>query len=194
MSRLLLTLSGCALAAAAASLLPLATPSRALTVSPAPLATLVQEADTIIHGHVVARAYEPVLGHPGQIQTRLTLWAWEVIKHAPVPLDGMSTGPAGEVLVDITLPGGVMDGIVTVVPGVPRYRPGDEVVALLTVTPRGLAPIGYSLGSWRVTPSGRVHSDLSLPGADLHAPGPGAPVRTFTGYLHTLVETGRRGP
>ena len=95
----------------------------------------------IIHGHVIARSYEPVLGHPGLVQTRLTVWTWEMIKSAPVPLDGIYSTQDGQVLVDITLPGGVMNGIVTVVPGVPRYEPGDELVVLLTMTPRGLAPM-----------------------------------------------------
>jgi hypothetical protein len=194
MRRLLLTVSGLTIVMAAMTLHPLVPTVNGLTVAPAPLATLVDEADTIIHGHVIARSYEPVLGHPGLVQTRLTVWTWEMIKSAPVPLDGIYSTQDGQVLVDITLPGGVMDGIVTVVPGVPRYEPGDEMVALLTMTPRGLAPIGYSLGSWRVTPAGRLDDGASLPTGDISSPGPSASVRAFTAYLRALVETRRYGP
>lgn len=57
----------------------------------------------------------------------------------------------------LRLPGGQgRDGVTMMVPGMPRFRPGDEVVLFLEKTSLGHIPCGLTQGVWRVlhTPSG----------------------------------------
>jgi hypothetical protein len=167
-------------------------PAQCLTVVPAPLETLVTEADVVIHGHVIDRQYEEAMGHPGLVQTRLTIWAWDVVKPAPIPLPGISVQRDGQVLVEIVMPGGTINGTVTVFPGVPEFHLGDEIVTLLTLTPLGLSPIGYSLGSWRVSHQGTMIPIAQSPSEASTTYG--TPLRTFTDHLRTLLSPSRPAP
>jgi len=57
----------------------------------------------------------------------------------------------------LRLPGGQgRDGVTMLVPGMPHFRPGDEVVLFLEKTSLGHIPSGLTQGVWRVlhTPSG----------------------------------------
>ncbi len=140
----------------AACLLALTAPSPAtgLTVAPLTLEQVVAQASLVVHGHVVATASEPAPGWPGGVRTRVTVAVWEVAK-----------GPwLGDLpVVDFVLPGGTRGRLRTVVPGLPSFSPGDEVVLMLEDTAAGLTPVGFALGALHVSPDGAVHGGPSAP-------------------------------
>ena len=121
----------------------------AMTVADAPVDVLMAEADLPVHATVVASAFEPVPGPGARVRTRLLLAVWEVL--APVSRE---RDPGH--WVEVVLPGGVLNGLQTSVPGVPRLEPGDEVVLLLGDTAWGYQPIGYALGTFHVEADGSV--------------------------------------
>ena len=81
---------------------------------------------------------------------------WEDLKPRGDRAGAVRRAPAPPALIEVVQPGGELDGLATVVPGVTRLSPGDEVVLLLTATPWGLQPIGYSLGTFFVAPGERL--------------------------------------
>lgn len=149
---------------AAALLLAAASPSAAMTVVDAPLATLAAEADLIVHAQVISRTPERVPGHGHAIRTRHQLVVWDVLAARATPRLTLD-GPLPRL--DVLLPGGTLGDLTTAVPGVPALRPGDEVVLLLTDTPWGYQPLGYSAGTWQIDALGRAHRPPPMPAAPL---------------------------
>lgn len=140
-TRLLATLGALAVVVAAA-------PGRAMTVDPAPLEVLVNEADAVVRGVVTATRAE--LPFPGrhEVWTRVT-----------VALDDVASGPrelAFTATLELLLPGGETADLGTRVPGVPVLVPGDTLVLLLTRRGAVWQPIGYSLGTLFVDEVGRL--------------------------------------
>ena len=124
-----------------------------MQLAPAPLPALVDEADMAVHGLVLTATTTPVPDRPHQLRTHHLIMVWEHLKPTlAAPVHHRST----PVFIEVVQPGGVLDGLATVVPGVAALRPGDEVVLLLGTTPWGLQPIGYRMGTFFVAPDGRV--------------------------------------
>ncbi len=59
--------------------------------------------------------------------------------------------------VEIVEPGGAVDGWQSVYPGIPRFRPGEEVILLVWTGPSGRhQAIGYGQGVFRLRKDGTV--------------------------------------
>lgn len=149
---------------AAVFFLAAASPTGAMTVVDAPLSTLAAEADLIVHAQVLTRSPERVPGHTYAIRTRHQLVVWDLLA-ARTPPRLTLDGPLPRL--DVVLPGGTLGDLTTVVPGVPTLRPGDEVILLLTDTPWGYQPIGYSVGTWQIDALGRAHRPPPMPASPL---------------------------
>jgi hypothetical protein len=142
--------------------------SHAMTLSPAPLGELLEEADAVVHGVIIERRAEAVPGQPNQLRTRYILWIWDHLKapkaapNVPMPASGW---------LEFVQPGGSTDHITVRVPGVPTFKGGDEVILLLTQTPWGLQPLGYPLGTFFIQASGAIKAAWSghSPADLLHA-------------------------
>ena len=136
---------------------------RSMTLAEAPLETLMEEAELVVHGSILQRIVEPVPGHPSALRTRYTLWAWEHLKAPTRKGAPMLITPE---LLTFVQPGGKGERVTTHVPGVVSLDEGDEVIVLLASTPWGLQPLGYPMGIFFVSPSGQVQG--AWPG---HSPG-----------------------
>ena len=123
----------------------------AMTLAPAPLEQLMEEAEFAVHGVIVAQRSEAVPGQPDQLRTRYLLWVWQHLK-APSP----QAGVAASGWLEFVQPGGSSAHLTTRVPGVPTFKGGDEVVLLLVHTPWGLQPLGYPLGTFFITQRGAI--------------------------------------
>ncbi len=126
-----------------------ASAAQAMTVVDAPVEVVLAEADLAVHATVISTSFEPAPGAGVRVRTRHLLRVWEVLAS---PGDGRDVGR----WIDVVLPGGVVNGLQTTVPGVPRLSPGDEVILLLGDTPWGYQPIGYALGTFLVARDGSV--------------------------------------
>lgn len=124
-----------------------------MTLTPAPLQDLLVEADLVVHGVVIQEHSEGVPGRPELLRTRYQLWVLEHLK-APTP----GTAAVSETLgwLEFVQPGGSSDRLTVSVPGVPRFKTGDEVVLLLARTPWGLQPLGYPMGTFFVGSDGVI--------------------------------------
>ena len=126
-------------------------PARALTVLPATFEELVRESASVVHGrvHGVRAAWT---ADRRTIQSTVTLDVIDALK-------GTFTDTA-----TFVVPGGEAGGRILVVPGVPVFRDGDEVVVFL----RGRAPalpepVGLSLGVYRVSTTVRAGTAMVVP-------------------------------
>ena len=127
--------------------------THAMSVSPAPLDELLDEAHLVVRGVIVEQRVEYARGPGVQLWTRYQLWVWEQLK-APVQHALPPEQPLHALT--FTQPGGENATHITRVPGVVHFAPGDEVILLLVNTPQGLQPLGYPLGTFRIDPNGAV--------------------------------------
>lgn len=153
-------------------------PAGAMTVEAAPDEALAAEADLVVHAQVVARDVERAPGRAMRLRTRYRLVVWDIIAARGTPRLLLG-GPLPEL--EVVMPGGSRGGLTTVVPGVPSLLPGEELLLLLSDTPWGYQPIGYSLGTWRIHDSGTspAHGSVKLSAHDSGSvPGGSPPGRT----------------
>jgi len=157
-----------------------------MTVAPASLETLVQEADYVVHGHVLWTTVHANPNGSVPVRTRVRVLVWEHLKAPMSTASAQTNGDLDWSEVDVWLPGGTRGRWVTRVPGVPQLSAGMEVVLVLSWTPWGLAPIGYGMGMWHVTPTGDTsyHGEHLSHGGD-SSTGGFAPRRE---HISTLTE------
>jgi len=110
-------------------------PATALSVSPAPLEVLLQEAQLVVVGTVVATHVE---AGGGTIHRRTRY---------RVRVDERVSGDIGErAFISVLLPGGSLDGYTTHVSGIPHLTEGTRAVFLLEQVAGEWMPLGYRLG------------------------------------------------
>jgi len=137
------------LASALAAALAVATPAMARDAIPLGFDDLVDRAARIVHGTV--RSVDPGRDVDGIPATWITLDVDETLK-----------GPAEATLVykQVGVPEPLPDGTLLRLPGLPRYRVGDEVVVFLHGTSRRgfTSPVGLGQGLFRAEsgPKGRA--------------------------------------
>jgi hypothetical protein len=148
------------------ALLALAGPARATTVLPIPLARVAGEAARIVHATVLdVRAGRDEDGLPA---TWVTLEVARTVK---------GTATSGLVFKQYGVADPLPDGTVARVPGLPRYRAGEELVLFLRgESRRGFtSPVGFGQGVYRVVRRGGR--------ASVRDGVPGHPHRDLDGFL-----------
>jgi hypothetical protein len=125
-----------------------------MTVMKASVSEIAIEADLVIHAQVLDAIAEPVPGPTLRLRTRHTLSVWEVLADRGNPIEAGFR--SDDSTLEMVLPGGQLGNMATWVAGVPVLDPGDEVILLLTWTPWGYQPLGYSLGTFFVTATGQI--------------------------------------
>lgn len=120
-------------------LLVLASPVRATTVLRVPLEEMARACDLVIQARVEAVTTAALPEDEHHITTTVRLQVLRVLKGHP-------TGPT----LTLTLPGGRTERWTLLIPGMPRFHAGEEVVLFLERTSAGLRPAGLSLGTFRV--------------------------------------------
>lgn len=128
-----------ALAGAAAVLV---TPTRATVVMQVPLERMAQEADVIVHARVGA---QQVRWAEGRARI-LTLTDIEV-------LDAVKGATKGDVMT-IYQVDGTLDGITYKIPGIVRFKPGEEIVLFAMRFEDKLVTFGVGLGKYVVARDG----------------------------------------
>lgn len=148
------------LAAALAAALAVATPAASRDAIPLGFDELVDRAARIVHGTV--RSVDPGRDAEGIPATWITLDVGETLK-----------GPVATTLTykQVGVPEPLPDGTLLRLPGLPRYRVGDEVVVFLHgESRRGFtSPVGLGQGLFRAEdgPKGRaVRAALAAGGAE----------------------------
>jgi len=148
------------LAAALAAALAVATPAASRDAIPLGFDELVDRAARIVHGTV--RSVDPGRDAEGIPATWITLDVGETLK-----------GPVATTLTykQVGVPEPLPDGTLLRLPGLPRYRVGDEVVVFLHgESRRGFtSPVGLGQGFFRAEdgPKGRaVRAALAAGGAE----------------------------
>lgn len=131
--------------------------SEALTVDPAPLEVLLQEASLGVRGVVARVTPERVPGHARRVRSRVLV----LIDDALWARDDAAAAQAALGVVEIVLPGGSLGGFTTIVPGVPQLRPGDRALLLLEPVLGEWMPLGYTLG---ILPAGTTLGPGPAPG------------------------------
>ncbi len=125
--------------AAIVLLVALASPARATTVLRVPLEEMVRACDLVVQARVEAVHVSAAPDDQRRISTAVRLTILRVLKGHP-------TAPT----LTLTLPGGRTDRWTLLIPGMPQFREGEEVVLFLEKTSAGLRPAGLSLGTYRV--------------------------------------------
>jgi len=144
--------------------------ARASVVVPLTLPQLVEAADVIADGEVLAVHVAADRGHIERIVTIRVADAWK--------------GEAGDVL-HLRLPGGELGLTREVVPGAPEVQAGDRLVWFLTRDPRGaLVVVGLHQGAVRVVPS---PAGRAMVGPAFTAGQPGAVIRGRVGGIRPLT-------
>lgn len=111
----------------------------ATTILRVPLDELTRGSDLVIQARVAEVAVETAPGDERQISTRVRLDVMEVFK-------GHHSAPT----LTLRLTGG-STGLWTLhIPGMPRFRAGEEVVVFLEATRDGFTPAGLSAGKYTV--------------------------------------------
>lgn len=130
--------------------------ARALTVLPATFEELVRESAAVVHGRVRS-VHAAWTADRATIQSTVTLDVVDTFK-------GTVTETA-----TFVVPGGEAGGRILLVPGVPVFRAGDEVVVFLRGrAPRLPEPVGLSLGVYRVSAAATSGTSLVVP-SPIHA-------------------------
>lgn len=117
--------------------------ARATTVLRVPLEEMARQCDLVVHARVEAVATSAAPDDERRITTTVRFGILRVLKGHP-------TGPT----LTLTLPGGRTDRWTLLIPGMPVFRQGEEVVLFLERTAAGLVPAGLSLGTYRVRRDG----------------------------------------
>lgn len=139
-----------------ALLVALASPARATTVLRVPLEEMARACDLVVQARVEAVHTSAAPEDERRVSTTVRLEVLRVLKGHP-------TAPA----LTLTLPGGRTDRWTLMIPGMPQFRVGEEVVLFLEKTSAGLRPAGLSLGTYRVrrdSETGRVRAVRDLQG------------------------------
>ncbi len=135
------------LAGLAAALVALSGPSaQATTMLKVDVADLTRTSEWIVRAQVLAVRDVDLRAQGRSLFTDVDLRILDVYRGAGVPAT-----------YTLRLPGGKgRDGVTMMVPGMPRFRVGDEIVVFLEKTSLGHIPCGLTQGVWRVlhTPSG----------------------------------------
>ncbi len=137
-------------------LVALALPARATTVLRVPLEEMARACDLVVQARVQAVQPTTAPDDERRISTTVRLEILRVLKGHP-------TAPA----LTLTLPGGRTDRWTLLIPGMPHFQKGEEVVLFLERTSAGLRPAGLSLGTFRVRrdpQSGRARAVRDLRG------------------------------
>lgn len=119
--------------------LALAAPARATTVLKLPVDQMTQRADLVIRAEVTDVSVRIESGGVRPLSTQVTLRVVQVIK-----------GHASSPVLRLDLLGGVTERASVVIPGMPSFRIGEEVVLFLERTPRGFIPAGLTQGKYTV--------------------------------------------
>ncbi len=144
--------------AALSLLVVVAAPAYSTTVAALAFEDLVDDAARVFHGTCTDVRVER--GATGRLQTRVTFSNRRALKGAD------------DAQVEMVLPGGARDGQVLLIHGMPRFRPGEEVVLFATAphARSGLSvPVGLAQGVYRVerTPSGEAIASRDTRGLHL---------------------------
>lgn len=123
----------------AALLVAFASPARATTVLRVPLEEMARACDLVVQARVQAVRTTTAPEDERRISTTVRLEILRVLKGHP-------TGPT----LTLNLPGGRTNRWTLLIPGMPRFQEGEEVVLLLERTSAGLRPAGLSLGTFRI--------------------------------------------
>lgn len=133
------------------SLLALGVPLSALTVKPLSFTELVQESSVIVHGRVTDVRGQWTVDRRG-IESLVT-----------VEVAGYLKGGSGEEM-SVRVPGGEAGGYVNIIPGAPRFVPGDRVVLFLKSSGPSIPVItGTSQGVYRLTIDSGSGATLVVP-------------------------------
>lgn len=142
-----------------------AVPAFASVILPMTLDELIDRADAIVHGKVVAQDS-----------------AWEggrIVTRSRVKLEGALKGAPGSQVV-LRTQGGVVDGIGQKVYGEPSFAVGEEVVVFGRHIGAELRPVGMAQGKFRVVLDAgvtRAVQDLAGLAFARRAPASGAPLQ-----------------
>jgi len=113
-------------------------PASATTVINRTVQDMTRVSALVISGVVVST--EPNQTAPGfPLATRVTISVDSVLK-------GFASGPT----ISFMIPGGVRNGKVLMIPGMPGFAAGEEVVVFLERTPRGWIPSSLGNGKYTV--------------------------------------------
>lgn len=112
----------------------------ATTILRVPLDELTHGSDLVLQAKVAQVAVETAPGDERRISTRVKLEVVRVLK-------GHHSAPS----LTLRLIGGSTDRWTLQIPGMPVFRPGEEVVVFLEATSDGFIPAGLSEGKYTVT-------------------------------------------
>ncbi len=147
------------------------------------LEQMVERSERIVHGRCL-RSWSAWDSSHQFIWTHYEIQVAEPLKGAPAAT------------IFVSEPGGQADGLEMAIAGVPRYQPGEEVVAFLYRTPIGYWR-AYGLGQGKyLVRDGRVRADLhgaSLVEADRSALDGGADLRRLDGIALQEFKSRVRG-
>ncbi len=121
----------------------LAPPAWATTVLRVPLEEMAKACDLVVQARVQSVVISAAPDDERQVSTEVRLEVLRVLKGHP-------TGPT----LTLTLPGGRTQRWTLLIPGMPQFREGEEVVLFLERTSAGLRPAGLALGTYRVRRDG----------------------------------------
>jgi hypothetical protein len=128
-----------------------AAPLSALTVKPLTFPELVQDSIAVVHGRVTDVRGQWTPDRRG-IESLLVVDAMDYLK-----------GGLGE-QITVRVPGGEMGGFANVIPGAPRFAPGDRVVLFLKANGPSIPIItGTTQGVYRVRTDARTGDAVVVP-------------------------------
>ena len=116
------------------------TPAWATVVRPASLQELAESSAVIVHAAVGEVNDRLAQGQGDAIRTKIVFEILEAIKGFK-----KSSG-----VLTLVLPGGRLGDNVLLIPGMPTFQPGQEVVLLLEATATGFTPAGLKQGVFYV--------------------------------------------
>lgn len=122
-----------------AALLLATVPAQATTVLKVPVEQMTQGADLVVRAVVRDVMTQTDATDRRALSTRVAFDVQEVLK-------GHASGPS----LTIVLPGGANEQWKLIIPGMPEFAPGEEVVLFLERTRLGWVPSGLSMGKYTV--------------------------------------------
>jgi PKD repeat protein len=163
---------------AASLLFVLGAPSEALSLRETHWKQLQAAADLVVSGTVASLCSEPTLEpNAGGVQTRMILRDTETLFHRE--------GLAAPAPFSVILPGGLReDGSRLMLPGAPKFTPGEKVVLFVRQSNQEFALVGHGLGVLRRSTDGAwVAPDVAA------VDGPPASGETYSGFAARLGAT-----
>lgn len=135
----------------------LASVAQATTLLRVPLEEMARSSDLIVHAVVEKVRVVAAPDDERHITTKVRLRVIRTLK-------GHHTAPT----LTLVLPGGQTERWAMLIPGMPQFREGEEVVLFLELTSAGFRPAGLSLGTFRVQKdpkTGRMRAKRTVQGA-----------------------------